>query len=59
MISKEELEELKQIYYKIYKKVLTDDEAIDIATRLVNLFTVFTKPVDYKYNQANTKKHGR
>ncbi len=44
-LTQKDLSELKDIYFRLYKKVLNDDEALDLANRLVNLFKVVSKPI--------------
>lgn len=45
MISTEDISELKDIYFKLYKRVLNEEEAQELANRLVSLFKVIAKPV--------------
>lgn len=45
MMKVEDLNELKEIYLKLYKRVLNDEDANYIATGLVNLYKVIAKPI--------------
>lgn len=45
MVTTEDLQELKNIFFRLYKRVLRDDEALDLASRLVGLFKVIAKPI--------------
>jgi hypothetical protein len=44
MISKEAIEKLKQIYWKETGKELSDSEALEMGTRLLDLFRIILKP---------------
>lgn len=44
-ISKEDLEELKNIYKKVYGETLSDAEALEMGQRLVNLFRIIYRPL--------------
>ena len=39
------LEELKQIYLKHYGVLLTDEQALDLGIKLVELFKVIARPI--------------
>lgn len=45
MISPQDLEELKNLYLKHYGRVLNDGQINELATRLIELFKIITKPV--------------
>ena len=45
MISKESLEEFKMIYKKEFKEDISDEVALDKATRLLNLVRAVYKPM--------------
>ena len=49
MISKEDLQEFKQIYLEEYGETISDTEALRLATNLLNLFKVI-------YRTPPTKK---
>lgn len=44
-IKSAELEELKQIYFNHYQIQLTDEQVLELGTRLVNLFKAIIKPI--------------
>ena len=44
-ISKEQIEEYKQLYKEDFEEELTDSEAIEIIYGLVALYEVLTKPL--------------
>ena len=44
--TKEELEELKAIHKKHTGEALSDEEAIEMGTRLVILFRIIAKPIN-------------
>lgn len=48
MISKEQLEEFKRIHKKETGKNISDQEALDGATRLLNLMKAIYKPIPKK-----------
>ena len=43
-IEQNDLENLKEIYYKYYKVKLTDVEAVELGARLISLFNIVAKP---------------
>lgn len=45
MISKERLEEFKRIYRKEFGKDISDQDALESATKLLNLLRVVYKPM--------------
>jgi len=45
-LSKEALEEFKIIYKEDFGEKISDDKALDLATRLVTLFKVIYKPIE-------------
>ena len=45
MISKEALEEFKTIWKKEFGEEISDEKALDKATRLLNLFKAVYKPI--------------
>ncbi len=45
MISKESLEEFKKIYRKQFGKDISDQDALESATKLLNLLRVVYKPM--------------
>jgi hypothetical protein len=45
--TKEELEDLKLIHQKHTGEVLSDEEAVEMGTRLVTLFRIIGKPPRY------------
>ena len=45
MISKESLEEFKKIYRKRFGKDISDQDALESATKLLNLLRVVYKPM--------------
>jgi len=54
--------ELKQIYKKNYNILLTDEQALDLGTRLIELFKVISKPiplVDKAEEKRKIKYDGR
>lgn len=55
MVSTEMLEKFKQLYFKKYKVSLTNEEATEMTTALVNLMNILLKP-DPK-ETADTLKH--
>lgn len=44
-INKEDLDKLKQIYFKHYAERLNDDEVLALGTRLISLFEIIAKPL--------------
>lgn len=44
-ISKEDLEELKNIYKEDYGETLSDAEALEMGQRLLNLFRIIYRPL--------------
>ena len=56
MISKEQLDEFKKIYKKEFNKVISDQEALESATSLLNMIKAIYKPIpkDSK-NKENNK----
>jgi len=53
VVSKEALEEFKEIYRKEYGKDISDDEAMDLAVNLLGLFKCI-----YRSLPKNTRKEG-
>lgn len=45
MISAKALDELKEIYFEEYGKQISDDEAVKIGTRLLQLFKAVYRPI--------------
>lgn len=45
MISKEQLEEFKRIYRKEFGKDISDQDALESATKLINLLEIVYKPM--------------
>lgn len=55
------LEELKQIYLKHYGIMLTNEQALDLGIRLVELFKVIARPIseiDRKREKVNNDSNG-
>jgi hypothetical protein len=50
--TKEQLDEFKQIYKKEFGKEISDEEALEMATDLINLFKVIYRPIPTN-NQEN------
>jgi hypothetical protein len=53
MISRESLQEFKKIYLEQYNILLDDKEALEKATRLLNMMKAVYKPIkkeDYGFN---------
>jgi len=44
-INQSDLEELKQIYFKHYAVNLTDDQILELGTKLIELFKVIARSV--------------
>lgn len=62
MLSKEAVEEFKAIYKKQFKKDLTDQEALEKATSLINLMRIIYKPMtkdEYETVQKRIKELDR
>lgn len=54
ILSKEAVEEFKELYKKRFKEELTDEEAFERATKLVNLFEVVYGPeIRKRENEKN------
>lgn len=45
MISPEAIAEFKQIYLKHYGTMLTDEQVLDLGTKLIELFKVIARPI--------------
>lgn len=45
MINQIKLEEFKQMYLKHYKILLTDQQALDLGTKLIEIFKVIARPI--------------
>lgn len=45
VIDQADLEELRQIYLKHYGTLLTDEQVLDLGTRLVELLKVIARPI--------------
>lgn len=45
MISEKALKEFKEIYKEEFGEDISDEEAIDLGTRLINLFKVIYRPI--------------
>ena len=61
MVSNEKIAELKQLYFKKYKVLLTDEEAVEMATALVNLMKILIKPetkLEPKESDKEERKQG-
>jgi len=58
MISKKALEEFKKIYKEEFGSDISDEEALEKATNLLNLFRVIYKPIrkDWIKDKEDTKK---
>lgn len=56
MISKESLEEFKNIYKKEFKEEISDEVALDKATRLINLVKAVYKPMTKEEYDAVRKR---
>lgn len=56
MITAEQLSEFKEIYKKEFKKDISDQEALDKATRLINLMRIIYRPMTKnQYKKYNEK----
>lgn len=55
LITKEALEEYKKIYKKQTGEDLSDQEALESATKLLNLIQLVYKPVPENYSSLNSK----
>lgn len=47
-LSKESIEEFRVIYAKEFGKIITEEEALEMATRLVNLYQIIYRPLPDK-----------
>lgn len=56
MISKERLQKFKQIYKKRFNKDLSDQEALEKATRLLRLVEIVYKPMTQEEYNALQKR---
>ena len=56
MISKEKLEEFKNIYKKRFNKTLSDQDAIEKGTKLLRLVEIVYKPITQKEYDALQKR---
>ena len=55
MLSQKAIDEYKAIYKKVYKQNITDAEALEQGTRLLNLFKAVYRPIpkqDVKKKEA-------
>ena len=56
MISKEKLEEFKNIYKKRFNKTLSDQDALEKGTKLLRLIEIVYKPITQKEYDAVQKR---
>ena len=58
-LSKEELEEIENLYYREFNEKISDEEAEEIGERLLLLFRVIYRPIPKKDigNPMNESKH--
>ncbi|MBI2021806.1 hypothetical protein HYS93_02925 [Candidatus Daviesbacteria bacterium] len=62
LLKPNDLEELRQIYLKHYGIVLTDEQALELGIKLINLFKIVAKPipaVDIKKKKGNNGNSDR
>lgn len=57
-IKPEEIEELKKIYFNHYQIRLSDEQALELGTRLVSLFKAIVKPIPIVDKQVSTAQNG-
>lgn len=59
MVSKEKLAKFKQLYLKKYNVSLTDEEATEMATALVNLMSILLKPDSEEVQNTSEQEERR
>lgn len=45
MLTQSDIDKYKAIYKKVYGKEITDAEALEQGTRLINLFKIIARPI--------------
>jgi hypothetical protein len=55
MLSQEAVKEFQRIYKKVFKEDLPDEEALERATKFLNLMKIVYKPIIQKQNDKETK----
>ena len=58
-LSKEAIEEFKEIYFREYGKNLSDKEAMEMGQRLISLFKIIYRPIPGKDIPLKETKKGR
>ncbi len=58
MVSGEMLEKFKKLYLNKYNVLLTDEEATEMTTALVNLMKILLKPEPSKYTCESNSEEG-
>jgi len=56
MISKEQLEKFKKIYKKEFNKDISDQDALESATSLLNMIKAIYKPIPKDFKNKKTMK---
>lgn len=59
MVSKESLEEFKKIYFKEFGKEISDQDALESATKLLRLMEIVYKPITKEDLEMLEKRRGR
>jgi len=52
MLSRESVQSFKQIYQSEFGKLLSDDEAEEMALRLLRLFDLLTRPIPEENDES-------
>lgn len=56
IIEQTDLDELKSIYLKNYETLLTNQQALDLGIKLIELFKVIAKPIpEVDFNKSKVK----
>ncbi len=53
MITEKAIKELKQIHFKETGKMLSDQEALEMGTRLLGLFRIIMRPIPEETVESN------
>jgi len=55
-ISYEALKDFKRIYKEEFKETITNAEALEMAQRVLNLFSIITKPLPKEYENITIEE---
>ena len=59
MISKEALEEFKAIYKKEYNEDISDEDALEMATKLLTMMNAIYRPIKKEWLEESEGKESR